>query len=229
MYSQLMKGLPQKKTSKKDDYSEDGEQITSPNTGISGRIGQNLLISFEANHTTLSNVTTDRNYTLSQETVEYLQSDNILDELLDYMKRNNCINNAEYKSFDLATESLDFYDIDSMIRLMRSSYYFKEANKKAIKNLELLGDVLPYKHFALNKKYLIPLNKRYFRTSFKNIQLNYKNVVKVLGVKGSLLSEALKLQQLNIIDNYNEMIVNTVIDALGNNDPVLFDPIAIYL
>lgn len=228
MYSQLMKGLPQKKTSETDDYTEDGEQIASPSTGISGRIGQNLLISFEANHTALSNVTADRNYSLSRETIEFMQFDNILDELLNHMKLNNCINNAEYKGFTLVTESFDFYDIESMIRFLRSPYYFKETNKNAIKSLELLRDVLPYKHFALNKNYLIPLNKRYFRTSFKNIQLNYKNDVNVLGVKGSLLSDALKLQQLNIIDNYNEMITKTVIDALGNNDPVLFDPIAIY-
>lgn len=227
MYSQFMDGIPQRTTSETNDYTESNERIESPSTEITGGVGLSFG-NFAIHRTPLSNTSEKRRYLLSRDSVERLVSDNALNDIIKCMTDKNELNNSQYTKYINVTANFDFYDIENIRRLISAPEH-KQQYKRSLQNINFLDSILPYKHFALNNEYIIPLNKRYFRTAFQNIRLNYSDGVTVMGVKGAVISDALKYKNSSLLDGFNESVDDIVNEVFGKNGITLIDPIAIYL
>ncbi len=231
MVSQIMEGLPQKTSNDTDVYSEKSEDVSSADTGVTTGIDIAGAFKFNVNHKPLSNLTARKEYTLRHERTETIQFDNNLSILEKALSDKNLVNNEIYSNLIKDTAAFDFCDTAESRRFLFSDFYksrYQRTVDKSLEKLELLEYILPYKYFAVNNKYVIPINKRYLRTSFKNLQLNYQYKVTVLGLKNQKISKALNQKHITLLNDYNTVIQDAVKTIFGDSDPYVIDVFALY-
>lgn len=231
--SQFDKGLKLKETSETDKYSEDNDKVVSPVIEASGSVKIPKVIELNGKYTETTNETGHKHYSVTRRVNESVLYDYALNVLESGLSERKLFNNEDYSGYIKQTVCLEFYSIrESKNIIIGHSPKNNRTGKvvsDALQKIELLEEVLPYDYFALNEIYIIPLNKKYLRTSLKNLRINYKTQVTLLGIKNNMLSEAAQYCYWSIFEHYNKYISTALTNAFDNRKLTLIDPISIYL
>ncbi len=239
MLSQFNDGLIRNVVEKQSSEQGNDDTVINPSAdhGASVELG---ILNIQVNHTRPYSEHISRSNTTADTSTESIPLDSALDHLLKYMQENKYINNKDYQKYISIESSFDFVNLKQISYFASSRYraLLKSSTncRKGITSdnslkdkIEILAKLLPSSAFALNDKYIVPLNHMYLRSHIGAIQFTYSSKMNLVGYAASNLENAYKFNYWKLYDDYYIQLREMMESIFPNQKLQVVEPICLYL